>query len=212
MGPSPNVAGATTGSIETASSLRLTGRATGIEVADAGDDYVRVQISLNLTIRNAGERPVLMYSRDPLVVERRILASPSDVTERRDLFHLATYPSIGRNRTWETIQAKLDASEPPSDLIRRLDPGDSFTWTYVDWFNVRTTNHPGVRDLLRERDRPSPPVWLQVTIEMWPKDIELNENRDSLKFSRAAQRRWTKAGDLELDDLESELIRLDFTK
>jgi hypothetical protein len=45
---------------------------------------------------------------------------------------------------------------------------------------------------------------------LWSGDIETNKDRSRLRFSKMLKRRWRKFGDLQLEDLTSVPIPIDF--
>ena len=191
--------------------LCLSGRIVSGEISEDSSDNVKVTLKLSLDIKNVGSKPALIFNREPIIIEAKIIASPSDTAENEYLFLLQTLPSIARSPEWEELQKRLNKPSPPPDVIRELAPSETWTLETTDWFYINKKTNLDPNSKSWDAIRQASPVWLQVTLQMWSRDIEPNVDRDKLRFSKMLRRRWQQVGELQLESLISEPIPLDFS-
>jgi hypothetical protein len=191
--------------------LTLRGRIIEGGIIDDGSDSVKVTMKLNIEIKNTGSKPALILEQEPLIVDRTIVATPSDATKDTYLFRLQSLPSNGRSPEWEELQKHVDKRVPPSDLIRKLAPNETWTFELTEWFYIgkETNIDPNSKpwSVVRQASRMSQ----QITLQLWSRDIESNADRKQLRFSKMLQSRWQKFGELQLENLTSEPIPIDFS-
>lgn len=191
--------------------LTLLARVTGGEIMDEGSESVKVKMKLSIEIKNTGSKTALILEQKPLIVNRKIIATPSDATKDTYLFRFQSLPSNGRSPEWERLQKNVNKPIPPHDLIRKLAPNETWTFELTEWFHIgKDTNiDPNSKpwSVIRQASR----VWQQITLQLWSRDIEMNTDRKELRFSKMLQRRWRKFGDLQLENLTSEPIPIDFS-
>jgi hypothetical protein len=192
------------------SSLTVIARVVDGEITDDGSENVKVTMKLRIEITNTGPKPALILEKEPLIVDRRIVAIPSDATKDTYLFRFQSLPSIGRSPEWEELQNNINKPVPPPDLISKLAPNETWKVEFTEWFYIgkETNIDPNSKpwSVVRQASR----VWHQITIQMWSRDIETNADRKKLRFSKMLQSRWRKYGDLQLENLTSKPIPLDF--
>jgi hypothetical protein len=153
----------------------------------------------------------LILKREPVIVEDKIIAIPSDATADKYLFRLQTLPSIARSSEWEELQRRIDKPMPPPDVIQELAPDETWTLETTEWFYINKKTNLDPNSMSWSTIRQASPVCLQVTLQIWSGDIEPNVDREKLKFSRMLQRRWQPVGELQLESLTSEPMPLDFS-
>ncbi len=198
------------------SMLRLSGRVITGEIIDIGSesasgletaDRVKLQLTLGLDIKNDGPRKALLFKREPVVIERKIIATSPDAKADKDLYLLQTLPSI--ENPWKELQERFDRPTPPPDAIRVLAPGETWSFVTKEWFYINKKGDDTSKPWSEILEAST--VSLQLTLEMWSEDVESYSERDKLKFSRMLQHRWRGFGDLRLEDLTSDRISLDLS-
>lgn len=191
--------------------LSLRSRIVEGQITDDGSESVKVMMKLSIEIKNLGSKPALILSQEPGIIDRRIVATPSDATKDTYLFRLQSLPSNGRSPEWEELQKNINKPVPPPDLIRKLAPNETWTFELSEWFYIgKETNIDPISkpwSAVRQASR----VWHQITLQLWSRDIESNADRKKLRFSKMLQSRWRKVGELQLEDLTSEPIPIDFS-
>lgn len=191
--------------------LSLSGRIVEGKITDDEANNVKVELKLILEIRNIGSKPALIFRREPVVVDRIIFATSSAVKSSKYLYRGLSLPSIARNQEWEEIQKRINKASPPSDLIRELVPNETWMLETTDWFYISKSANLDPDSKSWSSIRQASPVLLQLTLAMWSADIEPNVDRGALKFSKMLQRRWRELGILQLENLVSEKMILDFS-
>jgi hypothetical protein len=64
-----------------------------------------------------------------------------------------------------------------------------------------------------EKISKAPAAWLDVYLQVWPLNLEpASYDRSKMEFGRKLQRRWKAIGQLWLDDIVSEPIKLDLDR
>jgi hypothetical protein len=191
--------------------LSLSGRIAEGKITDDGANDVKVELKLSLEIKNIGSKPALIFRRKPVVIDRIIFATSSVVESNKYLYRLQTIPSIARNQEWEQIQRRINKASPPPDLIRELVPNENWALEVTTWFYISKSANLDPDSKPWSSIRQASPVLLQLTLAMWSADIEPNVDRGALKFSKMLQRRWRELGNLQLENLVSEKMILDFS-
>ena len=190
--------------------LRLSGKIVEGEITDDGSNNVKLALKLRLEIKNVGSKNALILKRDPVVVAREIIATPSDAAQGKYLYLLRTLPSIARNAEWEELQQRINKPTPPPDLICELAPNETSTLEITDWFYIGKKANIDPQSKSWDVIRRASPVSLQLTLQVWSGDIETYVDREKMSFSRKLQRRWQQVGELQLESLTSDPIPLDF--
>jgi len=193
------------------SRISLTGTVVNGEITDDGSGSVKLTLRLRLDLKNVSSEPVLILRRELEMVERKIIADPSDAAGNKYLFKLEGYPSIDRSPEWEELRKRVKKPSAPSDVIRTLIPNETWTMETTDWFFINKRTNIDLDSKPWKAIREASPVWLQVTVELWPKNIEPRPERQERNFGKMLQHRWQKFGDLQLESLTSEPIPLDFS-
>jgi len=114
------------------------------------------------------------------------------------LFDVAAWESTSRDDGYQRLSQGLDQPTPPPTLTRVLKPGESWDWqTTVNLRFEATTNHryPRVPTWEEMKTQPSP-LWLRVSFEMWPFNVENFKPNLAAKL----QKRWRKIGLLWVGD------------
>jgi hypothetical protein len=111
------------------------------------------------------------------------------------------------------LRKSLDKPEPPLDQTRILAPHGTWAFETDYWFNMSrngTSSRVDTRGPMFTTLEEASPVWMQVTVEMWPFNLEPYEKAEEIqyKFGHEQQRRWQNKGVLWINEISSEPIML----
>lgn len=193
------------------SRISIYGTVLNGEITDDGSDSVKLTLSLKLNFKNAGSEPVLLLKHDFEMVEHEITASRSDAAGAKYLFRLVGYPSIDRGPEWGELRKSVNKRAPPTDVIRILAPNETWSLETTTWFYIGKETNIDRDSKPWKTIREASPVWLQVTFELWPKNIEPRPERGERDFGKMLQHRWRRVGELQLENLTSDPMPLDFS-
>jgi hypothetical protein len=194
-----------------AKQIVLSGKVLDGEIVDEGTESVKLSLRLRLDFRNVSPESVLILKRDLEVVKRNIIAHHADAADQDYLFRFEAYPSIDRSPEWDQLRKKVKYPLPQSDVVRILSPNEVWSWETTDWFMI------GKRTNIDRNSKPwaaiqqASPVWLKVTLELWPKNIEPDPGREELSLGKLLQHSWQPFGELQLGHVTSDPILLDFS-
>lgn len=188
--------------------ILLTAEMVSGQITDDGSDSIRLTLKLKFVLKNAGSEPILTLRRDPELVERELI-DPSDQTKR--LVRVSSYRSIERTQEWKTLRKRLNKRSLPSDVIRSLSPGETLTWETIDWFQISKSNGINFSNKSWKEVLAASPVTLLLTVELWPRNVELQPGSDQLRLGKLLQHRWQKSGTLLLTTVTSEPLQLDLS-
>lgn len=190
--------------------IRLRGQVAKVEFSREDAHSIIFNVKLRLELVNAGNRPVILL-RHPFWLGALTLArSPEDAKGYKYIYQSSTWPSVSGAPEWKALRQSLDQRNPPSDLTRAVGSGETFQYEtdsvlYIEkQGNFDKTSQPW--DVIRR----SSPVWLQVSLEIWPVNVEPKVDPNHLEFGEMLQRRWQQFGQLQLERLTSEPMQLSF--
>lgn len=199
-------------------SLSLRGEVKSLEVRHTDTSSAFIDIDLRMELRNTGASPLIFLKREPLFVGAALAREPADFKLGNVLAADGVWPAVSIAPEWTTLRSTLDQPQPPESETRILMPGDS--WFLEASVGVTVpTNSKRYTSLGSTRRKESlaaiqqlSPVWLRVTCEVWPSNVEpagSASERAKLHFGHTLQKRWAQAGLLWLDTIHSEPITLD---
>ena len=195
--------------------LVLRGRVKSLEI-DEYDPQVAVFIRITIEAQfvNTGSKPIILLKRNPLFVEAAL--TKEQAFDRRHLLAVdGGWPAISDNPEWISLRKSLDKRQPPEDETRVLKPKES--WTVEATVGLTVPIDPKRYTSSRKKERLQvlqslSPLWLWVTCEIWPDNVEgLARNRSQLPFGHKLQRRWSNLGFLWLKAMRSEPIPFDLS-
>lgn len=204
--------------------LRLEGKVDGITCSRAAQ-YVNCQIKLKLQFSNTAEVPVIFmrpikddeywHGETSLAFTRAALVS-------YEFIHAGSaWPSIYIGEPYKRVARELDQPIPPEHLTHTLKPGEFWTWnTSVHWgVNIDNTcasnREIGVEIGWREIEKLKEPLWMRVSYQIWPFNVENFKPRLGLILKK----RWANLGTFYVEksdgkystgNITSEPIELDF--
>lgn len=209
-----------------ATDLRLSGVIERVSCArDA--DYIRCEAALKLSFTNISSTPLIMLQP---IGEYKFWHGANTLAlsekESRDysyVYSSGAWPHVDEGPMYRKLADLLDQPNPPADVTRILKVGESWSWTTAVKFHLKEGNscnqHVGVEIGWQEIKRRSEPMWLTLSYEIWPFNVE-NFKPD---LGATLRKRWEKHGILYLDDekllgrysqayVTSEPIKLDLSR
>jgi hypothetical protein len=185
--------------------------------------YVDCDIDLSLDFSNRGKQPIIILQPhddyDFWHGGSSLALTKADSEAYNVVYRFGAWPSVYREEKYYLLARKLDNPTPPAHVTRVLDPGER--WTLITMIRLRVTEEntcaglDGLEIGWNEIKKLSSPVWLRVSYEMWPTNVE--NFRKGL--GGTLRERWKKHGTLYLEEklsdrwfahLTSEPIELDF--
>lgn len=188
-------------SMEAPKGLSIKGEVTKLKITEEGSDQI-CDISLKLEFINTSSSPVVMLlgtyeSGKWWLLNTRLARSLKDVSANRYIYTGGVGPSYsGLSPEWDELRRRLNTSAPPSGITITIPPGKLYVY-HCDTF-VKLSKS----DIIST----SSPLWLLLTIEMWPQNIETGPGNS---FGKRLKKRWQSYGKLQLDAMTSDPIQLD---
>lgn len=204
--------------------LRLTGSVRKTSCSKDGD-YVGCKTELNLKFTNTGNSSLIIlqpqgeyefwHGGSSLALSEKESGTNSFV------YDLSAWPSIYKFPMYQNLATGLDRGVPPPGITRVLLPSASWSWDTSITLSFREGNscnlHVGVEIGWEEIKRRNTPLWLRVSYEMWPFNVE----NFKPNLGGILQKRWRSHGLLYLDEkigrywqaiLTSEPIEISFNQ
>lgn len=199
--------------------LRVSGEALSASVEEHEKNYVRLFVKIRFRFFNASDRPLILFDREPSSNMIALSFSAEDAAADRFAYSSYHLPSVYRapGTQWERVLRDLDSKTPPAGLTRTLPPGGSWVWEKDYWWTMSKQGdsrdlYNGRKDKGWEELRQASPLWLTLYLQMWPTHVEPRRTGISdgvAKLGKKLHRRWRAFGDLWLDGVGSEPIRLE---
>lgn len=191
--------------------LILEGQVTKLEKDGEDSDSIGFRASILLTFKNVGTKPVIIYRHNLWLGAISLSRTIDDAHANRFLLDKSAWPSIWGRNSRSNLYKALDQPSPPTDFTLVISPGQSWEYQTVATINIDQKDVPDGRSYTWDEIRNSSPVWLQVTLEMWPVNAEPKVDPDNPEFGMTLRRRWKRSGELWLNSLTSEPMLLDFS-
>ena len=116
------------------------------------------------------------------------------------VYSVSGWPSVYEFPIYQSLANLLDQSVPPTGITRVLLPSASWSWDTSITLSLREWNscnqHVGVEIGWEEIKRRTAPLWLRVSYEMWPFNVE----NFKPNLGGILQKRWRSHGLLYLDE------------
>lgn len=202
--------------------LTLSGRVLGVRCHRDDRKYIECKADLSLDFSNSGDEPVIIlqpYEEYSFWHGATSLAlTRADAETYTYVYNSGAWPSVYTTPMYSQLADMLDQPLPPPDVTRVIKPGEGWTWVTTIHILLQEENAcdgtVGVEIGWKEIKKLSSPLWLQVSYEMWPFNVEnFKEN-----LSETLSERWKTYGALYLEErlgghasaiLTSEPIELD---
>ena len=186
-----------------ADNLRLTGSVRKTTCSrDAS--YIRCKAELNLTFTNAGSTPLIILQPQGEFEfwhgATSLALSEQESRAYSFVYSAGGWPSVYKFPLYQNLANLLDQSAPPAGVTRVLRPSENWSWDTSIVFSLQEGNtcnqHVGVEIGWEEIKRRTDPLWLRVSYEMWPFNVE-NFKPD---LGGILKKRWQSYGSLYLDE------------
>lgn len=186
-----------------AGTLRLTGAVRKISCSKDAN-YVRCKAEVKLTFTNTGSMPLIILQPQgeyEFWHGRTTLALSEKESHAKSFVYDSTaWPSIYKFPMYENLANLLDQSIPATGITRVLLPSASWSWDTSIKLSLQEGNscnqHVGVEIGWAEIKRRTAPLWLRVSYEMWPFNVE----NFKPNLGAILQKRWQSHGVLYLDE------------
>jgi hypothetical protein len=167
-------------------------------------DYVRCKAELNLKFTNTGSKSLIIlqpqggyefwHGGTSLALSEKESGTNSFV------YDSSGWPSVYEFPMYQSLANLLDQSVPPTGITRVLLPSASWSWDTSITLSLREGNscnqHVGVEIGWEEIKRRTAPLWLRVSYEMWPFNVE----NFKPNLGGILQKRWQSHGLLFLEE------------
>ena len=191
----------------TEANLILTGKVLGVSCSRLDKTYIECRANLDLTFSNKGNRPVIMlqpFGEDGFWHGATALALSQANSEKYSyVYSNAAWPSIYTFPIYQQLAESLDKPSPPPDATRVIKPQESWIWSTPVQFRLYVENHcdmfVGVEIGWNQIRKLSSPLWLRVSYELWPFNVENFRKNLGGKL----RKRWEAFGVLYLEEKKS---------
>jgi hypothetical protein len=204
---------------ETPNGLTLQGRVISVRNVREVSRLVEVKIDLRLEFVNKGTAPIIMVRpwKDGGYWHGGSCLSTTleNFSANRCYFSDGKWASLSGSEADRKLADELDNSAPPQSSTRILKPGESWEWETT--VNLRFDDNPRSYKVPWAEMKTLPSLlWLRVTFEMWPFNVELFKP----DLAARLQKRWQRFGNMWIGErtgrrmhlarLSSEPIELDW--
>jgi len=179
-----------------------------------GSPAAVLRARLKLTFVNTGNKPLIILKGRPTVCPGAALTKAAGSLVREDILFDQYYGlSYNTLPEWRTLRAALDQPGPPSEITQSINPGDS--WGTTGDVVMRPPKKLGTYLVNREPVslellRKASPLWMWVTCDMWPLNVEGWDPKLRIRFGRKLQKRWRRFGLLLLAPIVSQPAEVEF--
>ena len=183
--------------------LRLTGSVQKISCSkEAG--YVRCQAGLNLKFTNTGTTSLIILQPQGEYEfwhgGTSLALSEKESSTNSFVYDAGAWPSFYKTPMYQSLANLLDQRVPPTGITRVLLPSASWNWDTSIMLSLREGNscnqHVGVEIGWEEIKRQTTPLWLRVSYELWPFNVE----NFKPNLGGILQKRWKSHGLLYLEE------------
>lgn len=189
---------------ETPRDLVLTGKSLATRCKPGDPKYINCEVDLSLDFSNQGKQPIIIpqsYGDYEFWHGASSLAlTKADSEAYNNVYSFGAWPSVCRCEPFYALARKLDQPTPPTDVTRVIAPGTSWNWKTTIRLTVTEENSchgfKGVEIGWNEIKKLSSPVWLRVSYEMWPTNVE----NFKTGLGGILRERWKKHGTLYLEE------------
>lgn len=186
-----------------ADNLLLTGSVRGISCAKDAN-YIRCKVGLDLEFTNAGSTPLIILQPHGEYEfwhgASSLALSEQESRANSFVYDSGAWPSIYKFPMYQTLANLLDQKIPPAGVTRVLRPSESWSWDTSIMLSLLEANscsqHVGVEIGWQEVKRRTVPLWLRVSYEMWPFNVE----NFKPNLGGILQKRWQSHGSLYLEE------------
>ena len=183
--------------------LRLTGSVRQISCSK-DSEYVRCKVDLSLKFTNTASTPVIILQPHGDYEFWHggvsLALSEKESSTNSFVYLSSAWPSVYRFPKYQKLANLLDQKVPPTGVTRVLPPNASWSWDTSITMGLAEGNtcnqHVGVEIGWEEIKRLTAPLWLRVSYEMWPFNVE----NFKPNLGGILQKRWKSHGLLYLEE------------
>jgi hypothetical protein len=166
--------------------------------------YVQCKADLKLKVTNAAVTPVIILQQTD---EHKfwhggtsLALSEKESRARTFIYDLNAWQSFHTGSEYRDLAELLDKPVPPDKLTRVLSTGESWRWDATIQLRFLESNscnqHVGVEIGWKEVKKLSAPLWLRVSFELWPFNVE----NFKPNLGSDLKKRWQRLGSLYVSD------------
>ena len=186
-----------------AGDLRLTGSVRKISCSK-DTDIIRCKVDVNLTFTNTGSTSLIILQPQgeyELWHGGTTLAlSENESSAKSFVYDFSAWPSIYKFPMYRNLANLLDQSVPPAGITQVLPSNASWSWDTSITLSLQERNscnqHVGVEIGWEEIKKRTAPLWLRLSYEMWPFNVE----NFKPNLGGILQKRWQRYGLLYLEE------------
>lgn len=167
-------------------------------------DYVRCNVDLGLKFTNTGSTPLIILQPqaeyDFWHGGTSLALSQEDSRTGSFVYDANAWPAVYEFPRYQNLASLLDQSAPPTGITRVLPPNASWNWDTSITLALKEGNtcnqHVGVEIGWEEIKRRTASLWLRVSYEMWPFNVE----NFKPNLGGILKKRWQSHGVLYLEE------------
>ena len=191
----------------------ITGTAKELKLIRENIGEIAFEVPIDIRFVNCSKEPILIFQDQdqekrgyPWGGGSTFYNSKESVGQDKYLCGRGIWPSESRDsETWQEIRKVLNASFPPNEFIRVINPGESWDYEFYQGLSFEKRSKPinsGCKswDVIKEIDT----LWLQKEFIVWPNMIERNSK--SSKYGLSLRKKWKEKSYLLIDNIISEPI------
>lgn len=189
-------------------SLCLRGKVVDVKLVHENKHSIVFDVKLNLEFSNYSRTPIIILQQEFWLGATSLARSPEDATAYKYIYISGHWPSVSTSPEWKALRQRLNQPNPPQALTLVLGEGKSMSYETSTKLYIEKAGSFDKTKQSWEIIKQASPVWLQVTLEMWPVNLEPSVDINSPAFGKMLQRRWRQHGVLQLERLTSEPMPL----
>jgi hypothetical protein len=184
--------------------LLLKGKVLAVRCRWRDEKYIECKTDLSLDFSNIGSEPVIILQPHGEYVfwhgGTSLALTRADSEAYIYVYRTSAWPSIYTTPMYSQLAEMLDQPLPSPNVTRVLKPGESWIWKTTVSFSFNEENNcdgdVGVEIGWKEIKKLSTPLWLEVSYEMWPFNVENFKKNLGEKL----RERWKTYGALYLEE------------
>ena len=190
-----------------AGNLRLTGSVQKITCSKDAD-HIRCKVDVNLTFTNTGTASLIILQPQGEYKfwhgGTTLALSEKQSRTNSFVYNAGGWPAIYKFPMYQTLANLLDQSVPPPEVTRVLPANASWNWNTSITLSLQERNscnsRVGVEIGWEEIKGLTDPLWLRLSYEMWPFNVE----NFKPNLGGILQKRWQSHGSLYLEEKSGE--------
>lgn len=190
-----------------ASNLCLRGKVTKVEFVRENNHSIVFNSKLDLEFINNSDKPIILLKREFWLGAKTIARSSEEANTNKYLYSSGGWEAVSDAPKLAELSQQLNQPSPPSDLTQTLLPGESMSYQTNATLYIEKKGSFDKTSQSWDVIKQTSPVWLQVTFEIWSKNIG---RRIEPEFGKTLQKRWKQFGELQLNNITSEPMSLTF--